>query len=203
MDSTLEPGLKKSLIVLLPEGLTGSSDLAKKIYWLATRDHCDVFYLAIVDDEQTKLSVARHLATLKALTFSQQIAVNSKISNSAEWLNTLKGLFRPGDMIVCHEEQYVRNGFMNATPMKAILSETFKAHIYTLTGFYQPWHVLTRKWLLGILFWVGCLAILGGFGLLEIQIDRTVQGAAGTALIFVILAFEFAAFWAWNHIPKI
>jgi hypothetical protein len=86
--------------------------------------------------------------------------------------------------------------------MNELLSDEFKAPIVTITGLYHPWHALTRKWLLGLVFWLGCLVILGAFGLLEFQVDRTVQGAAGTVLIFIVLAGEFAAFWAWNHIPN-
>ncbi len=60
-----------------------------------------------------------------------------------------------------------------------------------------------RQWLLGLLFWVVCLAILIGFSLLEIQIDRAVEGVARIALLLLTVSLEFGALIAWNRLPKI
>jgi hypothetical protein len=203
MDSTAEPASKKRLIVLIPEGLTDYSNLAHKIFRMALRDHSDVLYLTFVYDDETRLTISRGMATLKALTASDLVMVTSKMTHPDDWLYTLHSVYQPGDSIVCHEEQFIRNGFLKTIPIHDFLSEGFKAPIYTLTGFYHPWRVLSRKWLYGLLFWMGCLVILAGFSIMEIKIDREIQGVARTALIFIVLAFEFGAFWAWNHIPKI
>ena len=193
MDSLAEPGLKKRLIVLVPEGLAGNPDLAHKIYWMAIRDRCDVLYLAYVYDEEKRLEISRSMATMKALTSGNLVMVNLKQTGSDDWLDTLRELYRPGDIIVCHEGQYVRQGFLNTVSVKDLLSSIFKTPVTMISGFYHPWQLLSRKWLFGLLFWIGCLVILSAFTLLEIQVDRTVQGAAGTVLIFVILAFEFGS----------
>jgi len=202
MNPPVETIAKKRLIVLVPEGLAGSADLVKKIYWMALRDHCDVFYLALVDEEEIQLTVVRGLATMKALTANPEIAVASKIVPASRLVSALRDLHQPGDVIVCHDGQFVRDGFMRAIPIHDLLVGVIKAPTVTLTGFYHPWQQLTRRWLLGLVFWLGCLVILAAFGVLEFQVNRLVPGLTGTLLIFVLLAGEFAAFWAWNHIPK-
>ncbi len=149
------------------------------------------------------LDTLQGLATLKALTANDVVAVKSKLIQADDWLSALQENYQPGDIIVCHEEQYLRNGFLKVISARSFLLETFKAPVYWISGFYPPWQVLSRKWLYTLLFWVGCLVILAGFSLLEIQIDRNVQGVYRTALILIALVFEFGAFWAWNHLPKI
>jgi hypothetical protein len=203
MDSISDFSLNRRMIVLVPEGLSATSDLAKKVYWMALRDHCDVVYLGFVYDEEKKLSVMRNIATLKALTTGETVRVSSRLTSSDAWNSTLQDMLRPGDIIVCHDEQFIRNGLFSSVTIRDMLASTYKGPIYSMNGFYHPWVVLTRKWLWGIVFWAGCLAILAGFSFLEIQVDQTVQGLSKAVLIGVILAFEFSAFWAWNHIPKI
>ena len=202
MDS-IEPVSKKRLIVLVPEGLAGNSDLAQKIYWMALRDQCDVLYLAFVDAEEKMLSVSRSMATMKALTSGDLVVVHSKLTYTHDWLKTLRDFYQPEDRIVCHEEQTVKNGFLKTTPIKDLLSEIFNAPIYPISGLYHPWQVLSRKWLYGLLFWIGFLVILAVFGLLEIQIDRTLQGLTRIVLLFIVLAFELGTFLVWNRMPKI
>jgi hypothetical protein len=203
MDSTfIGPVSKKRLIVLVPEGFWNSPDFAKKIYWLATRDQRDVHYLVFVSDQDDRLVIARSTATLKALTAHDAVAVTSKLIHPDNCLAYLGEIVRPGDRIVCHEEQLFRTGFMATTPIRDLLSKTFNVPVEALSGFYHPWRALSRKWLLGLLFWVGCLVILALFSLLEISIDRTEQGVTQTILIFLVLIAEFGAFWAWNHLPR-
>ncbi len=193
---------KQRLIVLVPESLAGNADLVKKIYWMALRDHSDVFYLALVDEEETQLTVTRGLATMKALTAHPEICVGSKIVTSQRLVSTLCDLHQPGDVIVCHEGQFARDGFLNAIPIQDLLASALQAPTITVSGFYRPWRALTRRWLLGLVFWLGCLAILAGFGVLEFQVNRLMPGLTGTLLVMFLLAGEFAAFWAWNHLPK-
>jgi hypothetical protein len=193
---------KTRLIVLVPTGLAGSPDLAKKIYWLALRYQCDVLYLASVDDEDEKLSVSRSMATMKALTSNELVAVRTKLTYEKDWLKILKEVCLPGDRIICHEEQFVRTGFLKAVPIRDSLSEVFNGPIVTISGLYHPWRVISRKWLYRLLFWLASPLILALFTLLEIQIDQTIQGLTRTILLLAVLVVEVWTFWAWNHLPK-
>jgi hypothetical protein len=199
---TEHPIAKRRLIVLVPQGLAGNSDLARKVFWIAIREHCDVLYLVFVDHEDEKLGVLRSMATMKALTADANLVASSKLTHSDTWLAALREIYRPGDQIVCHDEQYIRTGFLKTIQIHEAIADSFAAPIHSLSGFYHPWRQLSRKWLFGILFWLGCLVILSLFSMLEFQIDQTIQGLARSILIFIALVAEFGAFWAWNHLPR-
>ena len=73
----LEKEQNSRLIVLLPESLVGDLDFAQKIRRMASRTHKDVLYLTLLDDPEAVLSVARGIATMKAVTESNLIKAGS------------------------------------------------------------------------------------------------------------------------------
>lgn len=194
----LEP--KNRLIVLIPDGVTANLELARKIHWIALRDPREVLYLALVDHADDEYSVSRSITTMKAITATNLLPVKSKLTRTADWLTTLRAIYQPGDQIVCHEEQCVRDGFLRTKPVAEFLRDTLHAHITTVSGFYHPARLQTRQWLNSFVSWFGFLTILGLFGLLEFQIDQSLQGTIEKILFILILLIEFGTIWAWNRI---
>jgi hypothetical protein len=195
--------IKRRLIVLVPEGLDCNSLLAQNIYQIALSDHCDVLYLAFVSDEDNRLMVSRNLATLKAMTVAETVAVSSKIVQPENWLAVLREVYRPGDQIVCHARHGIKKGAFRTILVHDMLLREFTGSIITFSGMYHPWQALSKKWLNGLIFWLGCLLILAGFGFLEVQVDRGLQGFTRTALLLVMWTLEVGTFLAWNRVPKI
>lgn len=193
---------KKRLLVLIPDCLAGNSDLAHKIYWMAIRDHCDVLLLALVDDVDEMLSVSRGMATMAAIISNNHINVDSKLTETKYWLKTLRTVHRSGDIVVCHEEQSVDNGFLRTTPLKKFIQNNLKMSISTLSGFYHPWQVQIKIWLHNLLFWAGCLVIIAFFTVLEILIDRDFLGITRTGLFLIALFFELGIIMTWNNFQK-
>ena len=202
MNPTMTHGNKRRLIVLVPEGLSGNADLARKIFRMAQHNSSDVLYLAFVQEEELMLSVARGMTTMKALTTSETIDVNVCMTNSNHWLQVLRDEIEPGDTIVCHAEQMIRDRLFKTIPIQDFLKKEFSEAVISITGFYHPWQMLSRKWLYSLLFVIGCLVILFGFGALEIQIDQEVEGITRTILLIIVMTLELGVFWAWNHVPK-
>ncbi len=194
---------KQRLIVLLPESLAGSMNLAHHIYWLASREQCNVLYLILMEDEANRLSIMRRMATMAAATTGEPPRVFSRLVPREDWLSVLKTTIQPGDVVVCQAEQNVASGLLKTRSMQEYLEEDLQISCRVLSGFYHPGRELTRQWVLGFIFWVGCLLILAGFTLLEIKIDEVVQGFARIGLLFVVICFEFGSLLAWNRIPKI
>jgi hypothetical protein len=202
MDSNLEVELKHRLIVLVPDCLAGSLDMARKVYSIAQSEDRDVLYLTLVDDDEKMIAVSRSMATMKAVTAGQWLVVNSRLTGTGHWLAALREIYRPGDMIVCHEEQSVKDGFLRTQPVSEFLRATLKAPVRIISGFYHPQKVQAVQWLRGLLFWLGCLVILAGFTLLEIRLDQATAGAAHTWLLMVALVFEFGSVWVWNIVTS-
>jgi hypothetical protein len=200
MDSTPMQEYKKRLIVILPDGIEDHLNLAYKIRWMAQHDRCDVVYLTLVEDEDQRLTAARSMATMKAVTEGTWLAVSTRASATNSWLTTLCELARPGDSLVCLENHTIPTGFLKSAPISELLRGMFKNPIFSLAGFFHPAQRRVRRWARSLLFWVGFFIILGVFTLLEIQLDHGVQGAAHALMLIIILLFEVGAIWTWGSI---
>jgi hypothetical protein len=142
------------------------------------------------------------MTTLTALTANEAVRVKYVLIQSNDWVSKIQEYCRPGDRVACLEGQMIKTGWMKTASVREVLENTLDAPVVLLSGVFHPWKTASRKWLFGLIFWLGCLVILAGFSLLEIQIDHGMQGFARTALILIVLSMEFGALWAWNHVPK-
>ncbi len=200
---TVKPPKKNHLIVLLPESLAGSMQLAYKIYSMAALNRQDVLYLVLLEDKNNYLEYSRYMATMKAATSDESLNVVYKISDRNHWLFDLRQVYQPGDIVLCHEEQIVKVGFMRTQSMQAYLQEKLMLPANTLSGFYHPQQEQIRQWMYGLLFWASAIAVLVVFTLLEIQIDHALVGLWRTILLLLVICIEFGVFLVLNRIPKI
>lgn len=200
MGILVEHGRKPRLIVLLPGSLAGDMELARKVFWIAVRDHREVFYLALVDHAEQMLAVTQGMSMMKTVTAGNFLVVQSKFTQTAEWIKTLRGVYQPGDRILCLEEQAVSIGLFNSMPASLYLHQQMDAPVITISGFSHPQPVQIRSWLKSLAVWLGFLVILACFSLLEIQLDGFFHTGFGKIGLFLIVTVEIGAMWAWNQI---
>lgn len=198
----LKPQIER-LIVLLPESLAGNLSFARKIHWLAAKERKDVLYLTLLDDADNGLSISRRMATMKAVTESNLIRVGSVHVVSSRWMGKLREVLRPGDTVVCHEEQVVNAGFLKTIPLFVFLSKEIDAPIITVKGYYHPQRVEMGSWLRKFIFWLGALGILGGFSLIELLANDSLSGAVNKIVLTALIGIEFGAVWIWSRINRI
>lgn len=199
---TLEANQKSRLIVLLPESLVGDLGFAQKIHRMASRTGNDVLYLTLLEDPDEGLSVSRGIATMKAVTESDQIKAGSVQIPTSRWFAKLQQICRPGDTIVCHREQTVNLGSFKTEPTADYLTHHFTNPIVALDGFYHPQQMVFKSWMRGLVFWLGALVIVAGFTLLELQADLAFPGFAHKLVLAAILLIEFGAIWFWSQIIR-
>ena len=190
----------KRLIVFVPDGLANQTKLAYKIHWIAIREKRDVLYLTLVDDPGQVLPISRSMATMKAITSGNWLTVNSKLVETRQWFAVLKELYRPGDLIVCHEEQTVNMSFLKAIPVNTFLQQTLNEPVLTVTGFYHPQHLQWKLWLRDVLDLIGILLIIGMFTGLEVQIEGAARGAAQIILEMLAVSIEVGSILIWKWI---
>ncbi len=196
------PEKKGRLIVLVPECLVNDMDMINKIYQMATREQREVFYLALADDDARILTATRSIATLKALVSGGRISSASRVVETSHWVSALREVYRPGDVIVCHEEQQVRSGFLHTVPASEFLQTRYQVPVRIISGYYHPDRLQIGRWLSRIIFWAGLLAILAAFFFLEIQMDHAVHGITRTVLLIILLGVELVAGIAWNQMSS-
>lgn len=203
MDLSFNTPEKYRMVVLLPDQLAGNSEFAYKIHWMAAREHRDVFYLVLVEDSNEMLPISRRMTTMKAGTVGDMVRVSSKLILKSDWLKTLQDIYHPGDVLVCLEGQTIQTSLMQTIPMPVFLQQKFNAPIRLINGFNLILHAQARRVLYSIFFWFGFMVILVGFSLLEVTIDRNVQGLTHLALLFMAVGVEFWSILAWSNIPRI
>ncbi len=197
---TLKAEQNSRLIVLLPESLVGDLDFAQKIHRMASRTQSDVLYLTLLNDPDQVLSVARGIATMKAVTESNLIKAGSVQVPRSHWFEKLQQVCLPDDTIVCHSEQTVKLGLFQTQPTAEYLTQIQTNPVVTVEGFYHPQQTFLKSWLRGMLFWLGAVAIVVGFTLLELQADLAFPGFAHKLVLAAILLIEFGAIWFWSQI---
>lgn len=190
------------LIVLVPDVIIDPLDFAHRVHWLAMEFSRDVLYLALTRRDQDHLALDRMLATLKAVTADSLCRVESAIVEDADWVEAVRGLYNPGDLVICHENQTVKMPHSETISLEDYLRTYDKMPVDALHGFYQPAPAPARGWARGLVFWLGCLAILGGFSYLELVSTGTVSSPQHKILLIVLLLFEFGLLTEWTRITN-
>ncbi|NMB67934.1 MAG: hypothetical protein GYA20_04160 [Chloroflexi bacterium] len=193
---------KKRLIVLLPESLAGSTDLAHQINWMASLQPFNVLYLPMVEEDSNPLVVSRRMTTMVAATIGEPMHVSSRAIARKGWLDSLREIYQPGDLLVCMAEQSVKTGFMHAVSMQDYLQDVLQIPCRTVNGYYHPEHDRIRQWLLTAVFWLVALAILIVFSLLEINIDQSLHGSMRIVVLILAVSLELGLLMLWTRIPK-
>jgi hypothetical protein len=189
------------LIVLLPDCLANNTELARKVYWLALHDQCELIYLTLVDDEADIALVGCHMETMKNMTASSTLPVHCTITLSAHWLQALQEVYRPGDRVICQSEQVVRNGWFGTLPVSEYLRQK-AIPVSTISGIYHPVQQQVHQWLRELLTWVGFMLIILFFTWFEVQIDPVLPGWTGKLFLTIAVVFEISLLWVWNTVSK-
>ena len=189
---------KTNLIVILPAVMVNSIELAHTINRIAARENRDVIYLTIKDNDHDVLDLSRGMATMKAVTAEVGMNVQWIQTNPKDWLNKLCEVYRPGDQVICNEEQTIDNGFLKTVKIDEVVKDRLDIDVHRVSGFYpvQEGHVTRfRHELLSLVVF---LVIMASFSWLEIQADRSMSGVAGIVVVFLLFCFELGIIWFWN-----
>lgn len=202
MTTFAETKNRDRLIVIVPESLAGSVELAQNIYRMAIREACDVLYLILVGDRENEQAVERGSVMMVAETGDEQVTADSELVEARDWEKSLHKLYRPGDRIVCHTEQTARAGSSQTLSMEQFLRSEFPAQVITLEGFYDPGKEASRPWYRSLLFWSVTLVMLALFTLLEMRMDQILQGWNLKLILALLWLLEVGTVLAWNAISQ-
>jgi len=189
---------RSRLIVLVPGGVIEASRFAQQVRWLAMQQQRNVLFLAMTDQDADELSTGRFLATLVALTGDPLFEVSSRQVAASDWVRAIYTVYQPEDRIVCHAGQLAPAGFGKGFPLEEYLREEKHLQVYILNGLYPHEAKHTLDWLKGVGFWLGSLAILGLFSLVEFRIDHLMVGVTRLLILGVLLALEAGLIYELN-----
>ncbi len=184
------------LIVLFPASEPDTPDLERRIWEIARSSQLSVLLLSLTNDFDEEPQIRRKLVTMAAMIKDPFVATEIMIESGNNWVGQVKKLWRKGDIVACYANQKV--GIMRKA-LDEILRSSLNMPVYILA---DPQTVKNSK--LTILaqfsFWLGALAIIGGFFWAEARLVQLPQDWAHSALIYVCIFAEFAFLLLWNSL---
>ncbi|HLF28471.1 MAG TPA: hypothetical protein VJG32_19225 [Anaerolineae bacterium] len=184
----LPPSVQR-LIVLAPDLESGESELAQRIWLLASPRGLEILYVSLYKTVASEPLVRRQLATLAALTRDRRTRVETLVVLEHDWLPAIRQVWRAGDLIVCHQEQ------LHAA--KESLASALPGPVYLLSGWYQRPAPEPSGRLRQLLSLVGSIGILAGFFVMQAEIARTYRDGAYYLLMGLSVLLEVIAVVLW------
>lgn len=196
-DPTLPP--TRRFVVLVPDQKTDDIELARRIWTMASPHGRAVLFLALCRDRRDESSLRRRLATLAAVTRDDQVHVQIKLTFDTNWLPAVKGLWSPGDLVVCHAEQSVSEAWgLRHKPLAQALVSTLNTPVCQLSGFYPALSTRPIRPMTQLLAWSIPIGIIASFALIQVQFEQALTGGIRTLGLCLSVIVEFGCIWVWH-----
>jgi hypothetical protein len=186
----------RRLIVLFPASETNALNLSHRIWEIAQSLKLNVLLLSLSNDFDEEAQLRRNLVTMAAVIKGPNVSTDIMIEHGNDWVRQVKKIWQAGDILACCAGQKV--GFMRK-PLDQVLKSDLDATIYLLSD-YQPVQNPRPAFLSQATFWIGSLAIVGGFLWAEVKIVQMPQDWAHTTLMYISIFVETALIWFWNSL---
>lgn len=196
-DQPLPPA--RRLVVLVPDTDVDESELATRIWSLASPRGLAVLYLGMIRDVRAESLTRRRLITLAAITRDDWAHVETRLELEGNWIQIVRRIWEPGDLIICHAEQALSGWSLNRKSLAQSLVAALNTPVYVLSGFYAGLPTEQPRWLARLLAWLPPLVILVIFFMLQVRITRGTTGWVQTALLCLSVIVEFGLIGAWEH----
>lgn len=185
------------LIVLVPSLDVDLTAVTQRVWELAHATGAHIKFISLCNDATQEPSLRRGLATMSAIVKDGNVPAEAEVVSGRNWVEVVKTRWQTGDMVVCCAEQ--RAGLMQR-PLSQILQSDLDMPLYILPGLY-PQKNSHSNWLTQIFAWLGFIAIIAGFFMLQVKMDQLVKD---WAIVFQLLttAVEFWLIWVWNNLFK-
>jgi hypothetical protein len=194
--SHFDRGPASRLIVLFPAQAGDYPSQSHRIWEIARSFGLNVLLLSLCSDSYEESQLRRQLIMMAAMISDSNICTDIRIEHGNDWVGQVKNIYRHGDLIACYAGQRV--GLMQKL-LHEVLRSQLEAPIYILSV-DQPIKNSKPKLLSQISFWLGALAIIGGFLWLEVKIVQLPQDWALNLLIYLCVFVEVGLLLLWNSI---
>lgn len=191
--SDLQP--VRHLLVLVPHSDFDLALLARKVWELANASGSHVQFLGLHSDAAQEPKLRRDLVTLSAMVKDDKVYSEIEVVFGKDWGKVIEERYHTGDMIVCFAEQ--RTGLLKQS--LSDLQIQLNIPIYILSDSYlrknsQP------SWLSQLALWSGLLAIIAGFFMLQVRIEKLPKDTLYYVLFLLTLPIELWTIVFWNNL---
>lgn len=184
------------LVVLVPDTDLDEAQLAHHIWALASPVYLDVLFLSLFRSPEAELRARRRLAVLAAITRDDRIRVEARVCPASSWEKAIRGVWQPGDLVVCHAEQWVM-AWGRPRPLSDVLLTALNAPICVLSGFYLETPAMPLDFWTRMIHWAVPVSIVVGFLWLQVQIQRLPENGLQTLLLSLSVLAEYGLIALW------
>jgi len=196
-DTTLRPAQR--LVVLVPAIINDESELARRIWSMASPRRLSVLYLGLCREIEQEAGARRQLATLAAITRDDWATVETRLQIGTDWTRAVRAVYRPDDLIICHAEQQVAAKGFKQQPLSQALLTALDAPVCVLAGFCPQGPSQESKPVSKLFSWLVPIFILAVFFLMQVRIEQLPRDWAHTALLSLSVIVEYALVGLWSY----
>jgi hypothetical protein len=200
------PRSAQRFIVLVPPVQVVTDALVHAIWALAAPDATPVLYLGLVDHRASEEDSTRLcLATLASLTRDEQVDVQTFIARETNWMDAVRRVWRPGDVVICQAEQMIPVFMFGRWPLWRRIESDLKEPVYVVSGVVSAQQLNVReraervargKHVLSSV--LPSMLILAGFFYAQLRIDLMFSSVLRTALLCVSGVLEAGLIGMWS-----
>ncbi len=194
--SHFDRGPASRLIVLIPASAGDYPSQSHRIWEIARASGLNVLLLSLCSDLYEESPLRRQLVTMAAIIGDGHICTEIRIEHGNDWVGQVRNIYRPGDHIACYAGQRIG---LRGRVLHEVLHSQLEAPIYVLSV-DQPIKNSRPKLLSQVSFWLGSLAIIGGFLWWEVRLVHLSQDWAHNLLLYLFVFVEVGILWFWNSI---
>lgn len=188
-----EPSVDR-LLVLVPGYSGDPAELAAQIRSMAAPRRLPVLLIGQIAEQPETWSVRRDLSTLAALIADPEIRVDSVATTTASWIEILRRVVLPGDLVVCHHEQTLdRNWPWQRQSLAEAIRKELNVPVCALQGFVPGLRLVRARWLSGILGSLLPFAFIVFVSAIQIAIQTLTTGWLSTVLLSLSAVVEILA----------
>jgi hypothetical protein len=169
------------LVVILPDAELDIFSLAKQLWNLAAPDRRQVLLLTRPSFEENEYHSRVNLTTLASLIRDSSVVVQTQVVLGMSLDQAARKYSQADDVFVCFEDHHI-HGFLKKERLANTLAQKNHLPVYTLKGSISEMTYPISARLLDFVSLAICLAVMIGFFVLEVWIDRNTMGTFHTIL---------------------
>jgi hypothetical protein len=191
------------LVVVIPNGKIDYSQLAQKIWRMASFGRKNVLYVGCLNDKADQMAITRQIVTIAAITRDPQVSVGFKLVTGPDWAAALKAILKPGDEITVLDEHVVSTGWFKQTPFSEII-KPLNFPVQILSGLLKPQPLFSSlyesSFLHQVILWILLIITFFGFFEFDSLIDSSIKGWPAVLILILLVSLEIGVIWFWNSI---
>jgi hypothetical protein len=187
------------LVVLIPPGDIDEHSVTRRVYQLASGSRSNVLYLAMAPQDDQAPFQRRQLASLASLTTGKDVYAEIKLCTEKTWLQALKKILTPGDLLVCLADHPVFDYFFLRRKLGERLARHVTVPVYLVNGLKVGRAHHTQQVVKEIEAWTAFLVLLVSFSVLQVGIQRSTDKMVTTIMLCLSVLVEIYFLWKINE----